>query len=94
MKHKKGSTVTLKTHEEMIAESSIKCWFEGDQRKPSGTRTYECEDTRGSLTLTNAAAKKVMGKEHKVLSVKVTSYELDTGVLASGIRDWMLQDGE
>ena len=92
MKYKKGDTITIKTHHEMIADPNVSCWYEGNHRQPSGTRTYAHENERGSLTLTNAAAKKVMGKEHKVLSVQSTSYNLDVGVLASGIKDWMIND--
>ena len=91
MKYKKGDTITIKTHEEMIADPDIKCWFDGDQRKPSGTRIYSCEDERGTLMMTNANAKKVLGKTTKVLRVEVTGYVLDANI-GSQIRDWMLQN--
>ena len=87
MKYKKGDTITIKTHEEMIADPDIKCWFDGDQRKPSHTRTYSYENS--FWTLTNALAKQVLGKEYKVLSVKTMGYELQ---VISFVKDWMLKD--
>ncbi len=89
MKYKKGETITIKTHEEMIAEADIKCWFSGNQNKPSGTRTYSCQHEKGSLVLMNALAKKVLGKKHKILAVKPMGYDLE---LIAFVRDWMIQD--
>ncbi len=89
MKYKKGNTITIKTHEEMIADLDIKCIWDGNPSSRKHKRTYSHAEEEGELILMPGYTKnQFLGTEQKIIAVDKTGYELKN---TACVQDWMIK---